>query len=196
MVKPGRRQLLLLARWQAGIAGTRNRVPAVRSGVWESAYALAVFGVVPIENSTEGTVNYTLDRFLTSPLHICGEVELRIHQHLMGRMDSLEHIERVCSHQQSLAQCRGWLDEHLPEAERLQAGSNAEAARRARDEKGTAAIAGEAAAEVYGLNLIAAEIEDHPAQAARAREKIRDQRVIRVEETPPVRSILGARVVE
>lgn len=127
----------------------------------------ADFGVVPIENSTEGTVNYTLDRFLTSPLHICGEVELRIHQHLMGRMDSLEHIERVCSHQQSLAQCRGWLDEHLPEAERLQAGSNAEAARRARDEKGTAAIAGEAAAEVYGLNLIVAEIEDHPDNTTR-----------------------------
>ena len=84
----------------------------------------ADYGVVPIENSTEGTVNYTLDRFLTSPLHICGEVELHIHQHLMGRMDSLEHIERVCSHQQSLAQCRGWLDEHLPEAERLQAASN------------------------------------------------------------------------
>jgi chorismate mutase/prephenate dehydratase len=73
----------------------------------------------------------------------------------------------VCSHQQSLAQCRGWLDEHLPEAERLQAGSNAEAARRARDEKGTAAIAGEAAAEVYGLNLIAAEIEDHPDNTTR-----------------------------
>jgi chorismate mutase/prephenate dehydratase len=127
----------------------------------------ADFGIVPIENSTEGTVNYTLDRFLTSPLHICGEVELRIHQHLMGRMDGLEPIERVCSHQQSLAQCRGWLDEHLPEAERVQASSNAEAARRARDEKGTAAIAGEAAAEVYGLNLLATEIEDHPDNTTR-----------------------------
>jgi chorismate mutase/prephenate dehydratase len=136
-------------------------LPTIDEVFHEVEAGAADFGVVPIENSTEGTVNYTLDRFLTSPLHICGEVELRIHQHLMGRMDNLERIERVCSHQQSLAQCRGWLDEHLPEAERLQVASNAEAARRARDEKGTAAIAGEAAAEVYGLNLLATEIEDH-----------------------------------
>ena len=74
--------------------------------------------------------------FLTSPLKICGEVELRIHQHLMGRMHGLEKIERVCSHQQSLAQCRQWLDEHLPNAERMPVSSNAEAARRARDEDG------------------------------------------------------------
>jgi chorismate mutase/prephenate dehydratase len=120
----------------------------------------ADFGVVPIENSTEGTVNHTLDRLMTSPLKICGEVELRIHQHLMGRMDSLERIERICSHQQSLAQCRGWLDEHLPDAERVPVASNAEAARRARDERGTAAIAGETAAEVYGLKVLVAEIED------------------------------------
>lgn len=127
----------------------------------------ADFGVVPIENSSEGTVNYTLDMFLTSPLKICGEVELRIHQHLMGRMDSLEHIERVCSHQQSLAQCRGWLDEHLPNVDRVHATSNAEAARRARDEKGTAAIAGQAAAEVYGLGVLVSEIEDHPDNTTR-----------------------------
>ena len=68
--------------------------------------ANADFGVVPIENSTEGTVNHTLDRFLTSPLKICGEVELRIHQHLMGTMNALSRIARVCSHPQSLAQCR------------------------------------------------------------------------------------------
>jgi chorismate mutase/prephenate dehydratase len=142
-------------------------LPTIDEVFHEVEAGAADFGVVPIENSTEGTVNYTLDRFLTSPLHICGEVELRIHQHLMGRMDNLERIERVCSHQQSLAQCRGWLDEHLPEAERLQVASNAEAARRARDEKGTAAIAGEAAAEVYGLNLLATEIEDHPDNTTR-----------------------------
>ena len=120
----------------------------------------ADFGVVPIENSTEGTVNNTLDMFLNSPLKICGEVELRIHQHLMGAMHGLEKIERVCSHQQSLAQCRQWLDEHLTGVERVPVSSNAEAARRARDEDGTAAIAGQAAAEVYGLNVIVPEIED------------------------------------
>ncbi len=122
--------------------------------------AAADFGVVPIENSTEGTVNHTLDRFLTSPLKICGEVELRIHHHLMGNMSALGRIVRICSHPQSLAQCRNWLQEHLPEVEQIPASSNGEAARRARDERGTAAIAGETAAEVYGLKVLAAQIED------------------------------------
>jgi chorismate mutase / prephenate dehydratase len=122
--------------------------------------ANADFGVVPIENSTEGTVNHTLDRFLTSPLKICGEVELRIRQHLMGTMGTLSRIVRVCSHPQSLAQCREWLDEHLPGVEQVPVSSNAEGARRARDEQGSAAIAGDTAAEVYGLKVLATEIED------------------------------------
>jgi chorismate mutase / prephenate dehydratase len=122
--------------------------------------ANADFGVVPIENSTEGTVNHTLDRFLLSPLTICGEVELRIHHNLMGLMNSLGRIIRICSHPQSLAQCRVWLDEHMPNVEQVPVSSNAEGARRARDEKGTAAIAGQTAAEVYGLKVLAAEIED------------------------------------
>jgi chorismate mutase / prephenate dehydratase len=122
--------------------------------------ASADFGVVPIENSTEGTVNHTLDRFLLSPLKICGEVELRIHHNLMGMMNSLGRVVRICSHPQSLAQCRAWLEEHLPNVEQVPVSSNAEGARRARDEKGTAAIAGETAAEVYGLKVLAAEIED------------------------------------
>ncbi len=120
----------------------------------------ADFGVVPIENSTEGTINNTLDRFLNSPLKICGEVELRIHHFLMGNVPSLDRIQRICSHPQALAQCRGWLDEHLPDVERVPVSSNAEGARRARDEKGTAAIAGDTAAEVYKLKVLAAEIED------------------------------------
>ena len=121
---------------------------------------IADFGVVPVENSTEGTVSHTLDMFLTSPLFVCGEVELRIRQHLMGAMSDLSGIERICSHQQSLAQCRGWLAEFLPHVERISVASNAEAARRARDEAGTAAIAGESAAQVYGLNMLVADIED------------------------------------
>jgi chorismate mutase/prephenate dehydratase len=127
----------------------------------------ADFGIVPVENSTEGTVNNTLDMFLTSPLKICGEVELRIHQNLMGKMSGLQGIKRVCSHQQSLAQCRQWLDEHLPGVELIPASSNAEAARRARDEEGTAAIAGETAADVYGLNVLVSEIEDRPDNTTR-----------------------------
>jgi chorismate mutase/prephenate dehydratase len=121
---------------------------------------LADFGVVPVENSTEGSVNHTLDQLLGSPLKICGEVELRIHQFLMGTMDRLDAVKRICSHPQSLAQCRGWLDEHMPGVARMAVSSNAEGARRARDEEGTAAIAGETASDVYGLKLLATEIED------------------------------------
>lgn len=127
----------------------------------------ADFGVVPIENSTEGTVNHTLDMFLTSPLKICGEVELRIHHCVMGMMSSLGRVVRICSHPQSLAQCRVWLDEHMPNAERIPVSSNAEGARRARDEKGTAAIAGDTAAEVYGLKILAAHVEDRPDNTTR-----------------------------
>ena len=121
----------------------------------------ADFGVVPVENSSEGTVTHTLDMFLSSPLKICGEVELRIQQHLMGRMDNVRKIERVCSHPQSLAQCRAWLAQSLPDVEAIPLSSNAAAARRARDEDGTAAIAGEVAAEVYGLNIVIPNIEDY-----------------------------------
>jgi len=127
----------------------------------------ADFGVVPIENSTEGTVNHTLDMFLMSPLKISGEIELRIRQHLLGNLPSLEKVERICAHQQSLAQCRVWLREYLPQAELIPVTSNAAGARRARDEAGTAAIAGEAAAEVYGLDVMVADIEDRPDNTTR-----------------------------
>ncbi|HTY48338.1 MAG TPA: prephenate dehydratase [Steroidobacteraceae bacterium] len=125
------------------------------------------FGVVAIENSTEGMVINTLDRFLNTSVKICGEVELRIHQYLMGRMGSLAGIQRICSHQQALAQCRLWLEEHLPNVERVPVTSNAEGARRARDEQGTAAIAGAAAAQVYGLSVLAPQIEDRPDNTTR-----------------------------
>ena len=142
-------------------------LPAIDEVFREVEAAVADFGVVPIENSSEGTVSHTADMFLLSPLKICGEVELRIHQHLLGRMRGLAEIERVCSHQQSLAQCRGWLEETLPQVERIAVSSNAEAARRARDEQGTAAIAGQAAAEVYGLEVLVPEIEDRPDNTTR-----------------------------
>ena len=127
----------------------------------------ADFGVVPIENSTAGFVSHTLDSFINSPLKICGEVELRIRQHLMGSMDNLTKVARVCAHPQSLAQCRAWLKEYLPDAEQIAVSSNAEGARRARDEVGTAAIAGDAAAEVYGLDKLVADIEDRPDNTTR-----------------------------
>ena len=120
----------------------------------------ADFGVVPVENSTEGTVNNTLDRFLAASLHICGEVELRVQHNLMARDKDMKHVQRVCAHPQALGQCRGWLDEHMPGIDRVPVSSNAEGARRARDEKGTAAIAGAVAAEIYSLEILAQGIED------------------------------------
>ena len=135
-------------------------LPAIDDVFIEVQAGTADFGVVPIENSTEGTVNNTLDRFLHTSLHICGEVELRIHHFLIGRMQDLAKVQRICAHAQALGQCRGWLDEHLPEVERIAVSSNAEGARRARDEQGTAAIAGETAAEIYGLGILAPRIED------------------------------------
>ena len=126
----------------------------------EVAAGHADFGVVPVENSGQGTIQSTLDLFLTSPLKICGEVELRVHQYLLSRSGHIEDIERVYSHGLSLAQCKGWLRQYLPKAEKLAVSSNAEAARRARNADDTAAIAGENAAHVYGLKVIAGPIED------------------------------------
>ncbi len=142
-------------------------LPSVNEVFDDVANGSADFGVVAVENSSEGTVTNTLDNFLSSPLHICGEVELRIHHCLMGRMKGTRRIERVCAHPQALAQCHAWLQEHLPDAERVAVASNAEGARRARDEAGTAGIAGETAAEVYGLNLLAKAIEDRPDNSTR-----------------------------
>ncbi len=120
----------------------------------------ARFGVVPIENSSAGMVNHTLDMFVSSSLSICGEVEMRIRQHLLGNMEDRESVRRVCAHPQALAQCRAWLTEFLPDAEQIPCSSNAEGARRAREEEGTAAIAGDSAADVYGLNVLVSNIED------------------------------------
>jgi chorismate mutase/prephenate dehydratase len=120
----------------------------------------ADFGVVPVENSGQGTIQSTLDMFLTSPLKICGEVELHVHQFLLSRSGRIEDIERVYSHAMSLAQCRAWLRQHLPNAEKLSVASNAEAARRARMADDAAAIAGESAGHVYGLKVLAGPIED------------------------------------
>ncbi|MDI9240123.1 prephenate dehydratase [Lysobacter sp. LF1] len=127
----------------------------------------ADFGVVPVENSTQGTIQSTLDMFLTSKLKICGEVELRVHQHLLSRTGTLDGIERVYSHPQSFAQCKAWLRQYLPKAEKIPVASNAEAARRARSSDDSAAIAGISAANVYGLKSVAGPIEDRPDNTTR-----------------------------
>ena len=127
----------------------------------------ASYGVVPVENSTEGVINHTLDEFMDSSLHICGEVELRIHHHLLGKVEDISDVKKVYSHRQSLAQCRKWLDTHLSNVEQIDVSSNAEAARLASEEDGAAAIAGETAAEIYGLNTIVGNIEDEPDNTTR-----------------------------
>lgn len=127
----------------------------------------AHFGVVPIENSTEGVVTHTLDMFVNSPLQIVGEVELRIHHCLLSPQKNLADVRRVYAHQQALAQCREWLDENLGGIDRLPVGSNAEAARRAAAEEGAAAIASSQAAAIYGLNVLASNVEDEPDNTTR-----------------------------
>jgi chorismate mutase / prephenate dehydratase len=126
----------------------------------EVASGSADFGVVPVENSGQGTIQVTLDMFLTSPLRICGEVELRVHQYLLSRSGRIEDIERIFGHPQSLAQTAGWLRTHLRHIEKVPVSSNAEGARRARGAEDAAAIAGESAALVYGLKVVAGPIED------------------------------------
>lgn len=126
------------------------------------------YGIVPVENSTEGVVSHTLDTFMQSDLKICGEVELRIHHHLLvGEHTRRDRITRVYSHQQTLAQCRKWLDAHLPGVERVAVSSNSAAARRLKDEWNAAAIAGEMAADLYQLEKLYANIEDEPDNTTR-----------------------------
>lgn len=114
----------------------------------------ADFGVVPVENSGQGTIQVTLDMFLTSPLKICGEVELKVHQYLLSRSGRIEDIERIYAHPQAFAQTAGWLRANLPKVEKIPVSSNAEGARRARGADDAAAIAGESAAHVYGLKKV------------------------------------------
>ena len=127
----------------------------------------ANYAVVPIENSTEGAIGRTLDLLLNTPLKICGEVVLRINQHLLSKESSLDSITKVYSHTQSLAQCHEWLNRSLPNAQRISVGSNAQAAQLAASEVGAAAIAGEAAGERYQLPQLASSIEDEPNNTTR-----------------------------
>jgi chorismate mutase/prephenate dehydratase len=127
----------------------------------------AHYAVVPVENSTEGAVGRTMDLLLSTPLRICGEVILRIHQNLLSNEAGLGSVTRVYSHAQSLAQCHEWLNRSLPHAQRIPVGSNAQAAQKAAEEPGAAAIAGEAAAARYKLPKLVENIEDEPNNTTR-----------------------------
>jgi len=130
-----RREPLLVWTWVGVQERTEAGLPlaSIEEVFDEVAAGHADFGVVPVENSGQGTIQSTLDMFLSSPLKICGEVELRVHQYLLSRSGRIEDIERVYSHGLSLAQCRGWLRQYLPNVEKQALSSNAEAARRARN---------------------------------------------------------------
>jgi len=125
------------------------------------------FGVAPIENSTEGVISHTLDLLINSSLQICGEVDLRIQHNLISNETDLKNITKVYSHQQSLAQCRRWLDSNLPNAEHYAVRSNAEAVRIAKEDTNAAAIAGSMAAELYEVPIFKPEIEDEPDNTTR-----------------------------
>ena len=121
----------------------------------------ALYGVVPIENSTEGVVNYTLDMFIDSTLTIYGEVMQEISHHLMSKSDRVEDIKTIYSHPHALAQCRNWLETNMPNLPVAETPSTSRAAERCGVEPGAAAIASELAAQMYGLHILKSRIEDN-----------------------------------
>jgi chorismate mutase/prephenate dehydratase len=127
----------------------------------------ADFGVVPVENSSEGAVNRSLDLLLQTPLTISGEVSVPVRHNLLTRSGSLEGVVRVCAHAQALAQCQGWLDRHAPGLERVPVSSNAEGARLASQDPTTAGIAADTAAARYALQYVAHAIQDDPSNRTR-----------------------------
>ncbi len=121
----------------------------------------AEYGVVPIENSSEGVVSYTLDMFIDYDLNINAEIMLEVSHHLMSKTGKAKDIKRIYSHPQAAAQCRGWLESNMPNVPVLEAPSTARAAELAARQKSTAAIASELAAKVYGLKFVNRNIEDN-----------------------------------
>ncbi len=126
----------------------------------------ADYGVVPIENSTEGAVNHTLDMFMESDVRICAQILLKIENHLIGKIPK-EQIRKVYSHPQVFGQCRNWLRHNLPEADLIEVSTTPRAAELAASEPGAGAIAGKMAAEVYGLEILAPSIQDLPNNTTR-----------------------------
>lgn len=147
-------------RAQFGSACEVVAVDSVAAVFDEVEHGRADYGVVPVENSTEGTVAATLDRFVTSPLIIKAELLLGVEQCVMSRSGRAADVRRIISHPQSLGQCRQWLAEHFPGLPQSEAASNAQAAAAAAADRHVAAIAGRIAAEQYRLKLIASNIQD------------------------------------
>ena len=148
------------AREQFGARSLLLPVPSISEVFDEVEHGRVDYGIVPVENSTEGMVAATLDRFVASPLTIKAEVQLRIEQYLLSKNGDAKNIRRIVSHLQSLGQCRHWLAQHYPNVPLVEAASNAQAAEVASRDGRVAAIAGRVAAEHYGLRVVAANIQD------------------------------------
>lgn len=157
----------LAARQQFGAAAAYRSATTIAEVFHEVESERAHLGVVPVENSTEGPVAHTLDLLVVSPLRICAEISLPVRHCLLARVRDLRAIRTVTAHPQALAQCRGWLAEHLPGVPTAPESSNARAAARAAADRGVAAIAAEAAAETYGLNVLARAIQDEAGNLTR-----------------------------
>ena len=157
----------LAARQQFGAAASYRSATTIGEVFHEVESERAHLGVVPVENSTEGPVAHTLDLLIASPLRICAEISLPVRHCLLARGAGIRSVKKVVAHPQALAQCRGWLADHLPGVPTEPESSNARAAERAGAEPGVAAIAAEAAAEVYGLTVLARAIQDEPGNLTR-----------------------------
>jgi chorismate mutase/prephenate dehydratase len=152
---------------QFGHAAAMHPSASIDDVFRDVAAGSADYGVVPVENSTEGAINRTLDLLQGTPLKVCGEVDLRIHHHLLRKVAGTAGVKVLYSHSQSLAQCHEWLNRVLPDVPRVSVASNAEAARLAAADDAALAIAGEIAAEIYGLTRLHDNIEDEPDNTTR-----------------------------
>ncbi|MFW1677526.1 prephenate dehydratase [Pontibacter sp. JAM-7] len=153
-----------------GHSASNLPLPALRDVFREVQAGTAQYGVVPIENTTEGVVSHTVDLFRQFDLKICGEVEVPVHLHLLMKKGAdPKKISRILSHQQSLAQCRTWLDQNQPASEKMAVSSNAEAARlvASSQDENCAAVAGDMAAEQYELVSVERNVEDNPDNSTR-----------------------------
>lgn len=152
----------MAAMQQFGLSAHLVPLKSIPSVFEEVERGRAHYGVVPVENSTEGVVNHTLDMFIGSELQVIAEIMLEISHNLLSKTGNLDQISKVVSHPQALAQCRHWFEENLPEIPLVDVGSTAAAAQLAAEDESTAAIASDAAVVQYGLKVVKAKIEDNP----------------------------------
>jgi chorismate mutase/prephenate dehydratase len=152
----------LAAMQQFGLSAQLVPLKSIPSVFEEVERGRAHYGVVPVENSTEGVVNHTLDMFSGSDLQVIAEIMLEISHNLLSKSGSVEQISKIVSHPQPLAQCRHWLEANMPDIPQVDVASTAAAAQLAAEDESAAAIASHAAAVQYGLKIVKAKIEDNP----------------------------------